>query len=131
MTEDPTPTTMRRQLGARLRELRRQHDLTIEQVADRLKVAVSTVSRLETGARALSAIYQERLVEPYGLEGAEADLVRALALSGRRRASLGSPPPTRETDYVKIEQIDFVELERDAARIREFNSGQSSRVIGN
>jgi hypothetical protein len=78
---------------------------------------------METGARAVSHEDIVALTNYFGLDDATTASLSELARSGRRRASLGSPPPTRETDYVKIEQTDFVELERDATTVREFNSG--------
>lgn len=41
----------RRELGGRLRALRNACDWTAEQVAERLRVSPSKVSRLETGSR--------------------------------------------------------------------------------
>lgn len=46
-----SPTVRQRELGRRLRELRNQRGLTIEDVAERLLCAATKISRLETGAR--------------------------------------------------------------------------------
>jgi len=43
------PTMRRRRLGADLRQLREQNSLRLEEVADHLGVAPSTLSRIETG----------------------------------------------------------------------------------
>jgi transcriptional regulator with XRE-family HTH domain len=45
------PTVRQRELGKRLRELRGQRGLTIEDVANRLLCSPTKISRLETGAR--------------------------------------------------------------------------------
>jgi len=46
-----SPTVRQRELGGRLRELRRQHDLTDEYVAEELLCSATKLARLETGAR--------------------------------------------------------------------------------
>jgi len=46
-----SPTIRQRELGKRLRELRNQHDLTVEEVAVKLLCSATKISRLETGAR--------------------------------------------------------------------------------
>lgn len=46
-----SPTVRQRELGKRLRELRNQHGVTVEEVAERLLCSATKISRLETGAR--------------------------------------------------------------------------------
>ena len=46
-----SPTVRQRELSKRLRDLRSQHGLTVEDVAERLLCSATKVSRLETGAR--------------------------------------------------------------------------------
>ena len=46
-----SPTVRQRELGKRLRELRNERDLTIEDVAEKLLCSPTKISRLETGAR--------------------------------------------------------------------------------
>jgi transcriptional regulator with XRE-family HTH domain len=46
-----SPTLRRRELGARLRALRLERNLTVEQVAEKLLCSPSKVSRMETGQR--------------------------------------------------------------------------------
>ena len=46
-----SPTVRQRELGKRLRELRNQHDLTVEDVAERLVCSATKISGLETGTR--------------------------------------------------------------------------------
>ena len=49
-----SPTLRRRQLGAQLRAIRIERRMTVEQVAERLLVSPSKISRLETGHRGAS-----------------------------------------------------------------------------
>jgi transcriptional regulator with XRE-family HTH domain len=44
------PTVRQRELGKRLRDLRNERDLTVEEVAERLLWSAAKISRLETGA---------------------------------------------------------------------------------
>lgn len=46
-----SPTARQRELGTRLRGLRNEHNLTVENVAERLLCSATKISRLETGAR--------------------------------------------------------------------------------
>jgi transcriptional regulator with XRE-family HTH domain len=46
-----SPTVRQRELGRRLRELRNQHHMTVEEVAGSLLCSATKISRLETGAR--------------------------------------------------------------------------------
>jgi transcriptional regulator with XRE-family HTH domain len=46
-----SPTVRQRELGKRLRELRNQHGLAVEDVAEKLLCSATKISRLETGAR--------------------------------------------------------------------------------
>ena len=46
-----SPTVRQRELGKRLRELRLEHGLTVEEVAERIMCSATKISRLETGAR--------------------------------------------------------------------------------
>lgn len=47
-----SPTIRQRELGRRLREIRNQRSLTVEDVAENLLCSVTKISRLEAGARA-------------------------------------------------------------------------------
>jgi transcriptional regulator with XRE-family HTH domain len=46
-----SPTVRQRELGTRLRRLRNEHDMTVEEVAEKLLCSATKISRLETGAR--------------------------------------------------------------------------------
>lgn len=54
MASQVNPTVRRRRLGQELRRLREQKGMTAEEVADRLLVSQSKISRLENGRRSIS-----------------------------------------------------------------------------
>ncbi|MET7637395.1 helix-turn-helix transcriptional regulator [Streptomyces sp. NPDC005438] len=54
MASQVNPTVRRRRLGQELRRLREQRGMTAEEVADRLLVSQSKISRLENGRRSIS-----------------------------------------------------------------------------
>ncbi|MFI7501341.1 helix-turn-helix domain-containing protein [Streptomyces sp. NPDC049687] len=54
MTSNVNPTVRRRRLGQELRKLREDKGMTAEQVAERLLVSQSKISRLENGRRSIS-----------------------------------------------------------------------------
>ncbi|WP_329218243.1 helix-turn-helix transcriptional regulator [Streptomyces sp. NBC_01485] len=54
MTSNVNPTVRRRRLGQELRKLREDKHMTAEQVAERLLVSQSKISRLENGRRSIS-----------------------------------------------------------------------------
>ncbi|PYC81329.1 transcriptional regulator [Streptomyces tateyamensis] len=54
MSASINPTVRRRRLGAELRHLREQRGMTAEDVAERLMVSQSKISRLENGRRSIS-----------------------------------------------------------------------------
>ncbi|MFF9705134.1 helix-turn-helix domain-containing protein [Streptomyces griseofuscus] len=54
MASNVNPTVRRRRLGQELRKLREQKSMTAEEVAERLLVSQSKISRLENGRRSIS-----------------------------------------------------------------------------
>ncbi len=54
MASNVNPTVRRRRLGQELRRLREHKDMTAEEVAERLLVSQSKISRLENGRRSIS-----------------------------------------------------------------------------
>jgi hypothetical protein len=109
-----SPTVRRRELGARLRELRTDKGWTIEQVADQLRFSPSKVSRLENGYRGVSPRDIEDLCDLYGIHGEPRQQLTELAAEGKRQAwwqSLNLPYST------------YVGLEAAAASISDFGLG--------
>lgn len=81
-----SPTVRRRELGARLRELRTAAGLSVEDVAERLEVSPAKVSRLETGARGVNINDIRVLCDIYEVSAPERDRLLALARESRRRS---------------------------------------------
>lgn len=81
-----SPTVRRRELGARLRELRTEAGLSVEDVADRIEVSPAKVSRLETGARGVNINDIRVLCDVYGVSAQERDRLLTLARESRRRS---------------------------------------------
>src|ERR1700733_663826 len=81
------PTVRRRRLGAELRRLREAHSLKLEEVAEQLGLAPSTLSRIETGKAPTKSAYLTAMLGMYGVDdpGARKVLVD-MAREGHRRA---------------------------------------------
>ena len=62
------PTVRRRRLGAELRRLREAHSLKLEEVSERLGLAPSTLSRIETGKAPTKLAYLTAMLEMYEVE---------------------------------------------------------------
>jgi transcriptional regulator with XRE-family HTH domain len=109
-----SPTVRRRELGVLLRSLRTESGWTVEQVADRLLVSPSKVSRLETGQRGASARDIRDLCNLYGVDDELRQYMTDLAAEGKRQGwwqSRGLPYST------------YVGLESEAAAISDFGLG--------
>lgn len=70
MVANVNPTVRRRRLGSELRKLREQKGMTAEEVAARLLVSQSKISRLENGRRSISQRDVRDLCGVYGVEDA-------------------------------------------------------------
>jgi transcriptional regulator with XRE-family HTH domain len=80
-----SPTVRRRELGAILRALRTQKGWTAEQVAERLLISPSKVSRLEKGQRGASARDIRDLCDLYGVGGDQRQELMDLAAAGKQQ----------------------------------------------
>ena len=108
------PTVRRRELGALLRSLRNERGWTVEEVAERLRVSSSKVSRLETGQRGANAGDIRTLCDLYEVADDQRQHFMDLAREGKQRAwwqPLGLPYPT------------YVGLEAEATSISDFGLG--------
>lgn len=114
MPASGSPTLRRRELGILLRALRNEHGLTVEQVAERLLVSPSKVSRLETGQRGASARDIRDLCDLYGVDDAVRGQLTELAAGGKQQAWWQS----RNAYYST-----YVGLESEAASISDFGLG--------
>jgi len=61
------PTVRRRRLGTELRKLRESNGFKLEEVAARLGVVPSTLSRIETGKAPTKSAYLNQMLEMYGV----------------------------------------------------------------
>jgi transcriptional regulator with XRE-family HTH domain len=113
-TTSSSPTVRRRELGALLRALRTQKGWTAEQVAGRLLISPSKVSRLETGQRGASARDIRDLCDLYEVDDEQRQHLMELAAESKQRAwwqPLGLPYST------------YIGLEAEATSISDFGLG--------
>ncbi|MGE5287845.1 MAG: helix-turn-helix domain-containing protein [Micromonosporaceae bacterium] len=115
MADARSPTVRRRELGALLRKMRQEAGLTVQQVADRLLVAPSSISRLETGQRSASPRDIRDLCDLYGVTNpAVRDHLNELAREGRKQAWW---------QPYDLPYATYVGLEADAVTISDFEPG--------
>jgi transcriptional regulator with XRE-family HTH domain len=82
-----SPIVRRRELGALLRALRANAELTVEQVAEHLLCSLTKVSRMETGQRGVSLRDVRDLCDLYGVtDPAQREHLMRLAREGRGQA---------------------------------------------
>jgi len=110
-----SPTLRRRELGAKLRALRNERGLTVDQVSERLLCSPSKVSRMETGQRGATARDIRDLCELYEVANPDerARLAR-LAVEGKQQGWWQS--------YELVDLATYVGLEEAATAIRSFKS---------
>lgn len=85
MAPPASPTVRRRRLAAELRRLREDRDLTLDDVADRLKWSASKLSRIENAKTGIKPPDVKRLLELYGVLGPAAEELLTLARDAERR----------------------------------------------
>jgi transcriptional regulator with XRE-family HTH domain len=117
VTGADSPTVRRRELGALLRALRLEAGMTVEQVAERLLVSSSKISRLETGRRGANARDIRDLCDLYGvIDPGERDRLADLAEEGK------APGWWKPFDLDPL-YATFVGLESDAVSISDYGAG--------
>jgi|HubBroStandDraft_1064217.scaffolds.fasta_scaffold36369_2 transcriptional regulator with XRE-family HTH domain len=80
------PTICRHRLGAELRKLRESLGYRLEDIAARLDVAPSTLSRIETGKAPARTSYVQVMLDSYGLDDAgQRSYLEDLAREGQRK----------------------------------------------
>lgn len=104
-----SPTVRQRELGKRLRELRSQHDLTVEDVAEKLLCSATKISRLETGVRRPSLRDVRDLCALYGVNESTAAELMSLAKGAREQGWW--------SQYEDLNLDLLIGLEQDAAAI--------------
>ena len=94
------PTIRRRRLGADLRRLREARSLKLEDVASRLGVAPSTLSRIETGKAPTRTSYLAIMLDLYGIDDqAERRTFMEMAREGQRKGWWAQAEDTLPAGY--------------------------------
>jgi len=107
-----SPTVRQRELGKRLRQLRNQHGLTVDEVADKLLCSATKISRLETGARRPSLRDVRDLCGLYGLDEPTSAEFMTLASETRKQGWW--------TEYEDLNMDPYLGLEAAAAAITSY-----------
>jgi transcriptional regulator with XRE-family HTH domain len=80
------PTVRRRRLGTELRKLRESNLFKLEEVAARLGVAPSTLSRIETGKAPTKSAYLSQMLDMYGVtDSQQRQVLVDMAREGHRK----------------------------------------------
>ncbi|MGH3223964.1 MAG: helix-turn-helix domain-containing protein [Streptosporangiaceae bacterium] len=103
-----------RELGRRLRELREERGSTIADVAEKLIVSATKISRLETGARPPNPRDVRDLCRHYGLDEATTDQLMDLARGAREQVWW--------THYEDLKLDPYLGLEQDAIAITSYTT---------
>jgi DNA-binding XRE family transcriptional regulator len=107
------PTVRRRRLGSELRKLREQKGMTAEEVAARLLVSQSKISRLENGRRSISQRDVRDLCGVYGVEDMRiVDSLMQMAKESRQQGWWHA--------FGDIPYSVYIGLETEAASLRVF-----------
>lgn len=117
MAGRPSPTVRRRRLGIELRQLRDAAGLTIEQVAERLEVSDSKISRIETGKVSTTPRDVRDLLEIYKVDGQRRDALMRMAREAKQKGWWHGFGEALD-DYFKA----LIDLETTATSMRQFES---------
>ena len=98
------PTVRQRELGMRLRGLRTDLGLTVEEVAEKLLCSATKISRMETGARRPSLRDVRDLCELYEVEPSAAQDLMSLAKQARELGWWKQYDDLRLDPYIGLEQ---------------------------
>lgn len=80
------PTVRRRRLGSELRRLREGQSIKLEEVAEQLGLAPSTLSRIETGKAPTRSAYLNSMLEIYGVDDpSQRQMLVDMAREGHRK----------------------------------------------
>jgi len=108
------PTIQQRELGSRLRELRLEHGLIIEDVAAKLLCSARKIGRLETGDRRPGLRDVRDLCALYNLDRATTNELMELAREAREQVWW--------TEYEDLKLDPYVGLEQAASSITSFST---------
>jgi transcriptional regulator with XRE-family HTH domain len=104
-----SPTVQQRELGTRLRELRYERGMTVEDVAEKLLCSATKISRLETGARRPSLRDVRDLCALYEVDDSTSAKFMSLARGAREQGWW--------TQYEDLNLDPLIGLEQEAAAI--------------
>ncbi|MFI9270726.1 helix-turn-helix domain-containing protein [Kitasatospora sp. NPDC052896] len=115
MSASINPTVRRRRLGAELRRLRESKGMTAEEVAGRLMVSQSKISRLENGRRSISQRDVRDLCDVYNVDDARMrNSLMEMARESRQRGWWH--------EFGDIPYSVYIGLEAEASSIRAYES---------
>ncbi|MEU8546596.1 helix-turn-helix domain-containing protein [Streptomyces roseoverticillatus] len=115
MASSVNPTVRRRRLGQELRKLRELKGMTAEEVAERLLVSQSKISRLENGRRSISQRDVRDLCGVYGVEDHRiVDSLMQMAKESRQQGWWHA--------FGDIPYSVYIGLETDAASLRVYEA---------
>jgi DNA-binding XRE family transcriptional regulator len=110
------PTVRRRRLGLELRRLREAHSFKLEDAAERLGLAPSTLSRIETGKAPTRTAYLSTMFDMYGVvDPGQRQALTDMARDGHRKGWWAVYDDVLPTGF----DI-YVGLEAEAAALRVF-----------
>lgn len=109
-----SPTVRQRELGKRLRELRNQHAMTVEDVGEKLLCSATKISRLETGARRPSLRDVRDLCALYDVDETTSAEFMSLARGAREQVWW--------TQYEDLNLDPYLGLEQDAVAITSYTT---------
>jgi transcriptional regulator with XRE-family HTH domain len=109
-----SPTVRQRELGKRLRNLRNERNLTIEDVAQKLLISATKISRLETGTRPPNPRDVRDLCRHYGLDDSAMGELMGLAQGAREQVWW--------TQYEDLKLDPYLGLEQDAIAITSYTT---------
>lgn len=107
-----SPTVRQRELGRRLRELRTQQNLTVEEIGEKLLCSATKISRLETGTRRPSLRDVRDLCDVYGIDEVTSAELMTLAQEAREHGWW--------TQYEDLRLDPYLGLEQDAVAITSY-----------
>jgi transcriptional regulator with XRE-family HTH domain len=112
------PTVRRRRLGSELRRLREAHSIKLEEVAEKLGLAPSTLSRIETGKAPTRSSYLNMMLEIYGVDDpVQRQMLIEMAREGHRKGWWQVWEDVLPTGFGI-----YVGLEAEAASLRVYES---------
>jgi transcriptional regulator with XRE-family HTH domain len=112
------PTVRRRRLGSELRRLRESQSMKLDEVAERIGLAASTLSRIETGKAPTRPSYLNLMLELYGVDDpAQRQVLLDMARDGHRKGWWPIWDGVLPTGFSI-----YVGLEAEAASLRVYES---------